>query len=299
MAQDSLRARSIRAAARWLKPLQLARFPLVRQLYRAAYRSAVPPGQTVEVALRGQRFFVDPHDGGVGYQLYIGRGYEELTAQLFERAITPGMTVLDLGANIGFYTLLAAPRVLPGGRVFAFEPAPENVELLRKNVAANGLEHVTVVPKACSDSAGRVTLHLSPRGKGLHTIGAAGNGWASLEIETVRLDEFFDDPRFIVDVAKIDIEGAETRALRGMERLIARSPRMKLLTEINPTALAQNGDTAESYLRALFAHGFKIESAVDEAASRVLTPSLDELMRMCERRPTEVKHWNCNVLMSR
>jgi FkbM family methyltransferase len=271
----------------------------MRSLYRAAYRSAVPVGQTVEVSLRGSRFFVDPHDGGVGYQLFIGRGYEEHTAELFERELRPGMTVLDLGANIGFYTILAAARVRPGGRVFAFEPAPENIALLERNARANGFDHVTIVPRACSDTAGRVTLHLSPRGKGLHTIGAAGEGWGSIEIETVRLDDHFAGASFTADFLKIDIEGAETRALRGMERLLARSPRLKILTEINPTALVQNGDSAESYLSQLQGYGFHIESVVDEAAGTVLTPSVDALLELCKRRPTEVKHWNCNVFLSR
>lgn len=304
MRQDTPQPRSlgratVQTAAQWLRPLKLARFPWVRRMYAAVYRRAVGSGELREVGLRGSRFVVDPHDGGVGYQLFIGRGYEELTADVFERCLRPGMRVLDLGGNIGFYSVLAAARVGPTGRVIAFEPAPENVAILQRNAQVNGFSQLEVVAKACSDKAERVTLRLNPRGKGLHTIGAAGADWGRLEIDTIVLDEFFADPEFRIDFLKIDIEGAEERALRGMRKLLARSPGVQVLTEVNPTALAANGSDARSYLRQWSELGFVPRTVVDEAAAAVLNPSLEELLALCEHRPLEVKHWNCNVLLTR
>jgi FkbM family methyltransferase len=300
MPSDSLSARAIRTAARWLGPLELARFPLVRRLYRGAYRSMVKPGELAEVRVGGARLQIDPHDGGVGYALFVGRGYEPLTSELCAGELAPGMTAIDLGANVGYYTVLFAEKVGPKGRVFAFEPAPENVELLERNVKLNGFEQVQVVPKACSDESGTIALHLSRAGKGLHTIGAPGNAnWDSVQVEMVRLDDVFPELAFRVDFLKIDIEGAESRALRGMEALIARSDRLRILTEVNPTALEQNGETAEMYLRQLLDYGFEIRAVVDEQARAVRRVELPELLRMCVQRPREVKHWNCNVLVAR
>jgi FkbM family methyltransferase len=297
--QDSLRARALRTAARALKPFQLARFPLVRRLYRSAFRAAVPPGEVTEVGVREARMFVDPHDGGVGYQLVIGRGYETLTSELFERELAPGMVVVDLGANIGYYSLLAAARIGAEGQVFAFEPAPENIALFERSIAANRFEQVTLVPKACSDVTGPVQLHLSQAGKGLHTIGTPGDGWAAIEVECVRLDDFFVGAELEIDLMKIDIEGAEMRALDGMQRILAGSRKLRILTEVNPTALSANATDAEAYIRRLMGQGFEINAVVDEAAGEVLRPDLAELLRMCARRPLEVKHWNCNVLFAR
>lgn len=297
--QRSIGRATVQTAAQWLRPLKLARFPWVRRIYAAVYRRTVPEGQQVEVGLRGSRFLVDPHDGGVGYQLFIGRGYEDLTADVFESCMRPGMRVLDLGANIGFYSVLAAARVGPQGRVIAFEPAPENVEILARNAKLNAFAQLEVVPSACSDKAERVTLRLNPRGKGLHTIGSAGADWGRLEIDTIVLDEYFADESFCADFLKIDIEGAEERALSGMKRLIARSKSLQVLSEVNPTALAANGSDASTYLRRWRELGFEPRTVIDEAAGLVLTPSLGELLALCERRPLEVKHWNCNVLLCR
>jgi FkbM family methyltransferase len=295
----SLGRATVQAAAQWLRPLKLARFPWVRRAYAAIYRRSVPAGELREVGLRGSRFLVDPHDGGVGYQLFIGRGYEELTADVFESCLRPGMRVLDLGANIGFYSVIAAARIGREGRVIAFEPAPENIAILERNAQINGFGQLQVVGKACSDKAERLTLRLNPRGKGLHTIGEAGADWGRLEIDTLVLDEYFADEQFQVDFLKIDIEGAEERALRGMRRPLSRSASVQVLTEVNPTALIANGSTPRSYLDQWRELGFEPRTVIDEAAARVLTPTREELLALCERRPLEVKHWNCNVLLSR
>ena len=297
--QDSLRARALRTAARALKPFQLARFPLVRRFYRSAFRATVPVGEVIEIETHGARMFLDPHDGGVGYQLVIGRGYESATTELFERELAPGMIVVDLGANVGYYSLLAAARVGPEGQVFAFEPAPENIALLERSIAANGFDRLTLVPKACSDFNGPVQLHLSKAGKGLHTIGTPGDGWEAIEVECVRLDDYFAGAEPEIDLMKIDIEGAEMRALDGMSSILEGSRKLRILTEVNPTALSANGTDAEAYIRRLMSHGFEISAVVDEASGKVLRCDLAELLRMCGQRPLEVKHWNCNVLFRR
>jgi FkbM family methyltransferase len=247
----------------------------------------------------GTRMFVDPHDGGVGYQVVIGRGFEPLTAALFERELAPGMVVVDLGANVGFYTLLAAARVGAEGQVLAFEPAPENVALLARSLEANGFEQVTLVAKACAEENGRARLFLSRTAKGLHTIGAAGAGWDAIEVETLRLDDFLGDSAAEVDLLKIDIEGAELRALAGMPQLLASARRLRILTELNPGALAASGASAEAYLRPLLSYGFTIRAAVDEAAGTVTHPSPEEVLEWCARRPSEVKGWSCNLLLAR
>src|SRR3972149_5492657 len=84
------------------------------------------------------------------------------TTKVFEQYLKPGMIALDLGANIGFYTMLARSLVGPEGEVFAFEPSPDNTNLIRASVKENSFENVVVVEDAVADMVGKTTLHLSP-----------------------------------------------------------------------------------------------------------------------------------------
>lgn len=293
---NSLLEAPIRLLARLVKPLRLARFPLVRRLYRWAYQKAAPQG-LAEARLGSLKICVDPHDGGVGYQLYIGRGYEPLTTERFRAAIEPGMAVLDLGANVGYFTLLAAEGVGASGSVIAFEPEPKNCELLHKSLTANGFTHVDCRQQAASDTDEMLPLYVAPKGEGLHTIGTPDQDWDSIEVEAVRLDRVFPSERF--DFIKMDIEGAEPRALAGMGELLGRCEGVRLLVEFNPWSLVKNESDAPSYLKQLTDLGFRIDEVVDEDAGTAQSMDGDAFLALCERRQGEVKNWSCNVFMQR
>jgi len=169
--------------------------------------------------------------------------YELETARLVRRLLRAGDTFIDGGANIGYFTLLAAKAVGRRGRVHAFEPQPENRRRLVEHVAANGFgEVVTIHPVALSDRAGEVQLHTyaSPAANhGQSTIFALpGKETRAVTIETVRLDDYLPDvaPRLI----KLDIEGAEPLAIAGMTETLRRH-RPAFIVELNAVTLAQAG----------------------------------------------------------
>jgi FkbM family methyltransferase len=148
--------------------------------------------------------------------------------------VRPGQVVYDVGANIGFFTILCARLVGPEGRVFAFEPMPANVATLRHNIAMNGLENVTVVEKALSFSSGTAELFISPW-PAFHSLNVEGavkrdnrgrDAGAPIVVETVTLDGFLRGHGGPVpDLVKLDVEGAELLALEGMrETLRTRAP---------------------------------------------------------------------------
>lgn len=287
----------IRGLAKLLAPLKLRRYPIVRSLYRATFGLFVRGGRA-RVQHAGYDMVVDPHDNGVGYQLFIGRPYEPLTTQLFEELVGEGDRVLDLGANVGYFSLLAARQVGAGGRVFAFEPEPDNFALLEETARRNDLAQLVPVQRACSDEAGEVILHLADRGKGLHTMGDVGGEWEGIPIEAVRVDQFLGDEEPF-DFVKMDIEGAETRAFRGMEGLLARRSRVGLLAEVHPRALERAGSSVEEFVDLLLASGFEITHVVDEVAETDEPLERDALVALCARRPLEVKDWSCNVFFAR
>ncbi len=178
--------------------------------------------------------------------------FEEVTTELIQKEVLPGQTVLDIGAHVGYYTCLLAKQVGPTGRVFAFEPGKHNLRMLRKNLRANGLTNVTLVAAAVSDTEGSAQFfehgaQSSIGHKQLSTLTTSGY------VRTIVLDTFLHDVSH-VDFMKMDIEGSEGKAIRGMQRLL--SGNVKLVMEFFPGLLSKAGENPRELLELLTKHGF-------------------------------------------
>lgn len=150
---------------------------------------------------------------------------------LYARLIRPGMTVVDVGANIGVNTALFARLVGPAGAVHAFEPEPEN--FARLSLAMQGRRNVTLTQAAVAEASGDRALYLSAQLNVDHRLYDPGDGRRAVTIRSVALDDYFAmDAR--VDFVKIDIQGAECQALRGMRRVLAHPSCTGLLFEYFP-----------------------------------------------------------------
>jgi FkbM family methyltransferase len=165
--------------------------------------------------------------------------WESEEADQLRAWLRPGMTFVDIGAHVGYMTHLGARAVGPAGRVLAFEPAPGNVALLRENLAANGITNVEVFPAAASDRTGPVTLSLSPWNSGDNRAYPVPD-MERLEVPAVRIDDVVATDAQ-VDVVKVDTQGTDHRALRGMERTLTRC-RPSRVVEFWPPAIAEQGD---------------------------------------------------------
>jgi FkbM family methyltransferase len=143
------------------------------------------------------------------------------------KTVKKGMTFVDVGACVGYYSLIAAKLVGADGKVFAFEPEPLNFEWLIRNISINGFKNILPIRKAVSDKNGLIELYLDKDNIGGHSI--VRNRGESILVEAVALDNFFKDQT--PDVVKIDIEGGEILALRGMEQIIKRSKELSLFVE--------------------------------------------------------------------
>jgi len=216
-------------------------------------------------------FLVDGHkvflsDGHAPSLAFVGAvlqdQYEPEVRGLLVSIIRPGMVVLDVGAHIGHYTLLAARLVGPSGHVYAFEAEPENYAILTKNVELNGYTNVTCIPKAVSDRTGTLTLYVDPQGNDRHSIiedSQAPIHLTKCVVSTVTLDEYASSegwPR--IDVIKMDIEGAEPLALAGMSAILNRSDLIHLLIEFAPEILRRSGTGPLELLTQLRRLGFTI-----------------------------------------
>lgn len=206
---------------------------------------------------------------------------EKFETEFFKKEIKSGMTVLDLGANIGFYTLLFADLVGEGGKVFAFEPEPNNFSTLEKNVKLNRFKNVVLVRKAVSDKTGNIDLFLS-ESMGRHTIYSSGKGGKKIKIESIKLDDFLKNYTKAIDFIKMDIEGAEYAALLGMSSLLKRIKNVRIITEFMPEALRSFGIKPEKYISSLMKHGFKIYH-INEKEKKIDPTTISKIMEFCER----------------
>ena len=151
--------------------------------------------------------------------------WEADVMKLLGRTLRPGGIFVDVGAHVGFHSVLAGQLVGPAGKVFAVEPAPWAVELLRANAWRHGLD-VNVLPYAASEAAATVRLALDAAHRsGAHLTEAED----AVEVEARPLDELL--PGVEVDVMKIDVEGAEPLVLRGAGAVLVRSPRLLAIVE--------------------------------------------------------------------
>lgn len=174
------------------------------------------PAQTImpvmQGPMRGLRWIVGSGDHGY----WLG-SYELAFQHRFAETVQEGDIVFDIGAHVGYYTLLAARRVGPGGYVYAFEPLPRNSAFLDRHIQINHLSNVTSYQVAVSDQSG--SAHFGG-GQSSSTGRITSNG--ELEVRAATLDDMLDSGEVTPpSVMKIDVEGAEAAVLRGGQRLLA------------------------------------------------------------------------------
>jgi FkbM family methyltransferase len=187
------------------------------------------------VTVRGFTLHLPAHDSGQSIVDLLYDSYEPETTQFFESFLRPGMTVVDVGSHVGYFTLLSARLVGPEGKVYSFEPHPINFQLLVENVKRNGFRNVVFIRKAVSNKCGKCRLFLTPHSSRQHSIFSnVAQTKVYVEVETVTLDSFFASLGWPnVDLIKLDVEGAEKMVSEGMRELVRRNPRVKVIFELN------------------------------------------------------------------
>lgn len=197
---------------------------------------------------------------GGSYLQYLTGDVEPVVQDTLSKVVKPGQVVYDVGANIGFFTIICSRLVGPGGRVYAFEPMPESAATLRHNVALNSLGNAVVVEKAASSAVGHAQLLIS-EWSAFHALKAEGisppeHARGAVEVETVTLDEFVSAGNARApDVVKIDVEGAELEVINGMSATLA-SERPLLICELHGT----NAD----FVRLIEARGYQAVALGDD-----------------------------------
>lgn len=227
---------------------------------------------------------------------------ERYELSVFESLVRPGMLVLDAGANVGFYTLLARSVVGESGTVIAFEPYPPSAALLRRSIEVNGYTNVHLLETAIADASGTRRLHLSPAFWTEHSIldlwpRSAQQDDHSLDISVTTIDVSLERLGLSApaDIIKLDIEGAEHLALKGMLRTLKRSPRVILFVEFWPNGFVRSGSTPRHFLNTLDSLGFSFQN-IDHDNRTLVPVTIDDLMVLVDTNAT--RSWLDNAVMN-
>jgi FkbM family methyltransferase len=226
-------------AAFYNTPIQ--RIRAVTVIYEWLFHLVIKRDDLIEVSCHGSLLLLPGRDVTILPSL-MNNTYEVLELELLEFLLHPGMTVVDVGANVGIHTSLAARSVAPNGTVYGFEPVPENFEILVRNLARNQLTNVVLEQLAIGNEVGRSTIYLEDHSIGTHSLlkSAHSNPAQSLSVPVTTLDSYFgNEMPEVVNLLKIDVEGYEPNVLMGATSLLGRTEH--LLIEYNRVSIEANG----------------------------------------------------------
>lgn len=231
-------------------------------------------------------FYLQPTDTYLTQYVLDHGTYEPTETALFLSKLRPGDTVIDVGANIGWYTVQACKAVGPTGRVVAFEPEPVSFGYLERNVAMSGCDNVALEQKALSNEVGYLELFVAEEHLGQHHLGDRGVGEKSIQVAALPFDEYHRELGGRVDVVKIDTEGAEGYIVEGMTELLASGEALRMFVEYSPGNLDGAGYDPQELLERLESAGFAVH-LVSEARDAVLdVADLSDLPRLQGEDPT-------------
>ena len=227
--------------------------------------------------------YVRDNDGPSEYILK-NKIYERVVTHYFNNYLKKGYIVFDIGANIGWFSLIASRRIGDKGKVFSFEPEPLNYEVLIKNIDLNGLKNIIPIRKAVSNFIGEVDLNISSINKGAHTLLPTNDKYRSFKVETITIDSFINENNVSPNVIKMDIEGAEPLALAGMNNLLSKTDELIIFSEFNPYFFRKGGGDPEQYINTFIENKFKIFDINQNNDKLHLISSAKEALNLCVNR---------------
>jgi len=219
-------------------------------------------GMTINLPVNGVRILLDPRHDYVQWQMVSNRAWERPVEELIGEISRGSRLVFDVGANIGYFSLLSASRMPPGATVVAFEPYPPNFDLLRKNTQMNGFDGIVRCEGlAISASPGPVRLYYGEWDSNSGTpsmLGRDGEGGRSMEARSTSLDAYREEhfPGEDVDLVKVDVEGGEYEVLLGMEAGLRAGRYRKIIVEVHPAQLGLAGKSPAMILDRLAGFGY-------------------------------------------
>ena len=243
----------------------------LRLLAQAVIKRMIPR----QIQIEGATLLLNQDDAVISGSLTLGC-YESFARTFFATQLQPGQCVIDIGANIGLYTVMASQRVGPAGRVIAIEPDPVNISFLRGTLELNEMSNVTAVQAALSNETGSGLLFLDNLNKGRHCVFDPSGKRPSVKVELCRLDDLLDRLSVkTVDLIKMDVEGAEFLVVQGMTRMLEANPRLRIMTEFWPWGIRRCGGDPAALLATFRSARFEVHEVTDREC-KLVPPAEDQ-----------------------
>ena len=216
-----------------------------------------------------------------------GKPYDPGTTKVITEKLNAGETFIDIGANNGYFSLLASGIVGGSGKIFAFEPAPKTFRNLKENIVLNGMKNIQAFNIGLGKKKGKATFNLSNISSGQNSFVKIPQSSSSVLVDIDILDNIFSGKK--IDFIKIDAEGYEEEILEGGKKVLDENRGIRLILEYSHNLLWMQGKNYDSLFRILGEHGFEIKEILPDctlgmpiSSHRQLNSTLTNLF--CERR---------------
>lgn len=237
--------------------------------------------------VQGSKMYLDLNDKGISKDLAMDGIREPESTEEIKRIVKPGSTVVEVGANIGYYALMESLLAGKTGRIYALEPSPSNFNTLKKNIKLNSIANITLFQLAIGDKKGIVKMNISPHSN-LNSLVAQKNRriLKTINVNVTTLDIFLKNKKY-PDFIRMDVEGYEYNIIKGMKNTLKSKKPLKLFIELHPHVMKK--EQTEYVLKTLRKYGFETRKVV-----RCVTVSE---MRVMERSQYDYSHKKINDLL--
>ncbi len=220
---------------------------------------------------------LDLSDEGISRELYLTGVHEPHSTRQFREELKPGMVLLEIGANIGYYTLIALQHIGPRGSVIALEPSPVNLNSLSENLQLNGVDgNVKIYPNAAGRERRRLPFYHMPEGnlsalEGKHGQHLKSKARSVHEVEVVPIDELVAASNLKFDYFRMDVEGYEAEIIDGMvSTLTDKDAPAGAFIEVHSDLLKQAGSSARTFVENMYLVGYRLKVARFRGGDKVV-----------------------------
>lgn len=237
--------------------------------------------------VQGSKMILNLNDIGISRELAIYGVHESNSTEEVKKIITPGMKILEVGANIGYYALLETRLAGPTGHLYAMEPSPFNFALLERNLKLNGLKNYDLYNTAAGADNGTAKFLLSGRSNLSTFIEREDLTGEEVDVSVITLDEFMKDKK--VDFIRMDVEGYEKEILKGAEKTLMEGNRPKyFFIEIHSDLLHKKNSSAKEIFEFLQSHGYEIHKSFWRGRADISTNNMKDMLNHSQ---CEVGYW--------
>ena len=270
----------------------LGNINVLSKIYYIIY-NYLNPKKIILIRFKNKKLFVNSNDPVITPSLFLNGTYEPFETKIFMNLIKENDILLDIGANIGYYSIIAA-SIIKKGKIYAFEPEPHNYDLLTRNIKINGYNNIIPVQKVVSNFNGKVKMYIDNKNTGSHSLSQenVANLKNYLEVNSIKLDDYLEGiNQRKVDIIKMDVQGAESQVIDGLTKTLHHNTSIKIIMEFWPKGLINMEITPIKFLQKIKTLGFKI-AVLDEANEKIIKLSIAEIVESCKKKQNGKDHIN-------